>query len=140
MHCALGHQVAVAAIAANAVAQLAAYLLRVGAHAFGVALAHAQVVDQRLAFNGVALIEDVFVDGAWGADAAFLGDLLQRLFSSYSCLEAAWAARGRASSRLRVGAIRRSMNLSWFDDWRFDLRRRRRSVKLGVSGRHNRRL
>ncbi|MNP70261.1 hypothetical protein D3C76_1664750 [compost metagenome] len=40
---------------------------------------HAQVVDQRLAFNGVALVQNVFIDGARGADAAFLGDFLQHL-------------------------------------------------------------
>ncbi|GLH32563.1 hypothetical protein BR1R5_19500 [Pseudomonas sp. BR1R-5] len=39
-------------------------------------------------------------------------------------MEAAWAASGRVSNRLRVGTIRRSMNLSWFGDWRFDMRRR----------------
>ncbi|MNV78100.1 hypothetical protein D3C71_1715700 [compost metagenome] len=56
---------------------MAANLLGVFLHARSMALTHAQVVDQRLAFDGVPLVEDVFVDGTGGADAAFLGDLLQ---------------------------------------------------------------
>src|SRR5690349_4422629 len=52
-----------------------------------------------------------------------LATFCSMLCRSYSCLEAAWAAKGRASNRLRAGTIRRSMNLSWFDDWRFDMRR-----------------
>ncbi|MCY1176596.1 hypothetical protein D9M73_168750 [compost metagenome] len=42
------------------------------------------------------------------------------LLSSYSCLEAALAARGRASSRLRDGAMKRNMGFSWFGNWRLD--------------------
>ena len=49
----------------------------VSAHLVGVAALHAQVVDQHIAFGGVALIENVFVDRPWRADAALGGDVAQ---------------------------------------------------------------
>src|SRR5471032_2736895 len=38
---------------------------------------HAQVVDQYIAFDGVALIKNVFVDRPWRAGAALCGDVSQ---------------------------------------------------------------
>ena len=71
------HQLAKAGVTAHAVSQLAAHDFRVLLHFLCMAGANAEVVDQLVAFDSVALIEDVFVDSASGADAAFLGALLQ---------------------------------------------------------------
>ncbi|MCY1463861.1 hypothetical protein D9M71_818140 [compost metagenome] len=38
---------------------------------------HAQVIDQHIAFDRVALIENVFIDRPWSADAALRGDVAQ---------------------------------------------------------------
>jgi hypothetical protein len=35
------------------------------------------MVDQRIAFDGVALIKDVFVDRPWSANTALCGDVSQ---------------------------------------------------------------
>ncbi len=64
---------------ANAVAQLVAHHVRVGAHLLGLTFAYAQVVDQFVATDGIALIEDVFVDRSWRADTAFLSHFFQHL-------------------------------------------------------------
>ncbi|MCY1458714.1 hypothetical protein D9M71_761190 [compost metagenome] len=40
---------------------------------------HTQVIDQLFAFDGVALVEDVFVDRPRRAHAALLGNFLQHL-------------------------------------------------------------
>ena len=77
--CALGHQLAIAVVVADAGAQLGTYGIRVGTHLLCLAFAYAQVIDQFMAINGVALIQEVFVDGPWGTDAALFGDLFQHL-------------------------------------------------------------
>lgn len=71
-----GHQFAERWVVANRRTQLEIHGFGVCAHFVGVALLYAQVIDQLSAFNGIALIKNVFVDCP-GADAALGGDVAQ---------------------------------------------------------------
>ncbi|MNI98922.1 hypothetical protein D3C73_1578710 [compost metagenome] len=61
------------------------------------------MVHQCLAFNGITLVEDIFVDGSRGADAAFLGDLFQHLVQLElllgRCLGCQWQGEQQAQGR-----------------------------------------
>jgi len=78
------------------------------------------VVDQLRAFNGEALIKNVFTDGAWRADAALGGDVAQLAVQILLTQGCSLSGEGRRQQNGSGGTIRRSMKLSWFSDWWFD--------------------
>lgn len=71
-------QLAVTRISAHAGRQLFAHALRMVAYLLCVGLTDTEVIDQFLAFDAVALIEDVLVNGAGRADTALPGNLFQQ--------------------------------------------------------------